>query len=127
MARDSLKEAIEWKTYGVAAGLAGGQVPVRIGSAGSGGPVGVLTASVHGDEGPWGTLAINRMLARASVSELVGTLRVVPVAHPLATEADARQTELDLLDLNNVFPGDKNGTHTQRLAGLLAEEVLDGS
>jgi uncharacterized protein len=127
MASDALREAIKWKTYEVAAGLAGGQVPVRIGTAGSGGPVGVLTASVHGDEGPWGTLAINRMLARASASELTGTLRVVPVAHPLATEADARQTELDLLDLNNVFPGDKNGTHTQRLAGLLAEEVLDGS
>jgi predicted deacylase len=54
-------------------------------------------------------------------------LRVVPVAHPLATEADARQTELDLLDLNNSFPGDENGTHTQRLARLLAEKVLDGS
>jgi predicted deacylase len=54
-------------------------------------------------------------------------LRIVPVAHPLATEADARQTELDLLDLNNSFPGHENGTHTQRLARLLAEKVLDGS
>ena len=127
MASGSLKDAIEWKTCAVAAGLAGGQVPVRIGSVGSGGPVGVLIASVHGDEGPWSTLAINRMLARASAGELVGTLRVVPVAHPLATEADARQTELDLLDLNNAFPGDAHGTHTQRLASLLAEEALDGS
>ena len=48
MASDTLKEAIAWKTYGVAAGLAGGQVPVRIGTAGSGGPAGVLTASLHG-------------------------------------------------------------------------------
>jgi len=127
MADEALASAIEWKTYAVAAGLASGHVPVRIGTAGSGGPVGVLTASVHGDEGPWSTIAINRMLSRADVSELTGILRVVPVAHPLATEADARQTELDLLDLNNSFPGDKNGTHTQRLAGLLAEKVLDGS
>lgn len=127
MAGEMLKDVIGWTTYQVPAGLAGGQVPVRVGTAGGGGPVGVLVASVHGDEGPWGTLAINRMLARAGASELAGTLRVVPVAHPLATEADARQTELDLLDLNNVFPGDKHGTHTQRLASLLAEEVLDGS
>lgn len=127
MPSEVLKDAIDWTTYQVPAGLAAGQVPVRIGTVGSGGPVGVLIASVHGDEGPWGTLAINRMLSRASVSELAGTLRVVPVAHPLATEADARQTGLDLLDLNNAFPGDKHGTHTQRLAGLLAEEVLDGS
>jgi uncharacterized protein len=127
MADEALAGAIDWKTYEVAAGLASGHVPVRIGTAGNGGPVGVLTASVHGDEGPWGTIAINRMLSRVDASELTGTLRVVPVAHPLATEADARQTELDLLDLNNSFPGDKNGTHTQRLASLLAEKVLDGS
>ncbi len=64
---------------------------------------------------------------RQGEGELTGTLRVVPVAHPLATEADARQTEFDLLDLNNSFPGDENGTHTQRLARLLAAKVLDGS
>jgi predicted deacylase len=127
MADDALTDAIHWQTYEVAAGLASGNVPVRIGTAGSGGPVGVLTASVHGDEGPWSTIAINRMLSRVDTSELMGTLRVVPVAHPLATEADARHTELDLLDLNNSFPGDKNGSHTQRLANLLAEKVLDGS
>ena len=126
MANETLADAIGWTTYEVAAGLASGHVPVRIGTAGDGGPVGVLTASVHGDEGPWGTIAINRMLGRAKASEFLGTLRVVPVAHPLATEADARQTELDLLDLNNSFPGDENGTHTQRLARLLAEKVLDG-
>jgi hypothetical protein len=127
MANETLADAIDWTTYEVAAGLASGTVPVRIGTAGNGGPVGVLTASVHGDEGPWSTIAINRMLGRAQASELIGTLRVVPVAHPLATEADARQTELDLLDLNNSFPGNENGTHTQRLARLLAEKVLDGS
>jgi uncharacterized protein len=127
MANETLADAIDWTTYEIAAGLASGNVPVRIGTAGNGGPVGVLIASVHGDEGPWSTIAINRLLSRAKVSELTGTLRVVPVAHPLATEADARQTEFDLLDLNNSFPGDKNGTHTQRLAPLLAEKVLDGS
>lgn len=127
MADEKLTDAIDWKTYEVAAGLASGHVPVRVGTAGDGGPVGVLIASVHGDEGPWSTIAINRMLSRAAASELTGALRIVPVAHPLATEADARQTELDLLDLNNSFPGDENGTHTQRLARLLAEKVLDGS
>jgi predicted deacylase len=127
MAKETLTDAIDWTTYEVAAGLASGQVPVRIGTAGNGGPVGVLVASVHGDEGPWSTIAINRLLGRAASSELTGILRVVPVAHPLATQADARQTELDLLDLNNCFPGDENGTHTQRLAHLLAGKVLDGS
>lgn len=123
----TLRDAMTWTSYPVQASLATGTVDVQVGVVGSGGPVGVLTASVHGDEGPWGTLAINRLLDQTPLSELTGTLRVVPVAHPLATEADARQTHLDLLDLNNAFPGDAAGTHTQRLAAVLAEHALDGS
>jgi predicted deacylase len=127
MSAESLAQTISWKTYDIPAGLAEGSVPVTIGETGSDGPIGLVIASVHGDEGPWGTLAVNRMLARVTRDELIGTLRVVPVAHPLATAADARQTDLDLLDLNNTFPGDSRGTHTQRLAAVLAEHAIDGT
>ena len=127
MSAAPLAHTINWKTYDVPAGLASGSVPVHVGDVGAEGPVGVLIASVHGDEGPWGTLAINRLIARTARDELLGTLRVVPVAHPLATQADARQTDLDLLDLNNVFPGDRHGSHTQRLAAVLAEHAIDGA
>jgi predicted deacylase len=122
-----LSDAVAWEEYPVAAGLASGQVPVRIGRVGSGGPVALLSASVHGDEGPWGTLAINRLLQQTPLEDLTGSLRVVPVAHPLATEADARHTELDLLDLNSSFPGDPSGSHTQRLAAVLAQHAVDGT
>ncbi len=123
----TLKDAISWQEHPVSSSLAYGTVNVRIGSVGQSGPVGVLLASVHGDEGPWGTLAINRMLEQTGLADLRGTLRVVPVAHPLATEADARQTHLDLLDLNNAFPGDPKGSHTQRLAAVIAEHALAGA
>lgn len=123
----SLKDVLTWETHEVASSLAYGTVGVPIGRVGNGGPVGVLTAGVHGDEGPWGTLAINRLLESTPASALRGTIRVVPVAHPLAAEADSRQTDLDLLDLNNAFPGNANGTHTQRLAAVLAEHALDGA
>ena len=126
----SLRDVLTWERYPVSSALAHGTVKVAIGAAsapGANGPVGVLTASVHGDEGPWGTLAINRLLASTPASELRGTLRVVPVAHPLATEADARHTHLDLLDLNASIPGDARGTHTRRLAAVLAEHALDGA
>lgn len=123
----TLAEVIEWTDHPVTSSLAYSTVNVRIGTAGSGGPVGLVVASVHGDEGPWGTLAVNRLLAATPAADLLGTLRVVPVAHPLATEADARQTHLDLLDLNNVFPGDPNGSHTQRLAAMLAEHAVHGA
>lgn len=129
----TLAQALEWSTFDVAADLAAGTVPVRIGEVGgevggeARGPVGVLLASVHGDEGPWGTLAINELLSSTTRDQLLGRVRVVPVAHPLATAADARQSELDLLDLNSSFPGDAKGTHTQRLAAVLAEHALDGA
>ncbi|WP_433261065.1 succinylglutamate desuccinylase/aspartoacylase family protein [Actinosynnema sp. CS-041913] len=123
----TLAETIQWSDYPVTSSLAYGSVDVRIGTVGEGGPVGLLVASVHGDEGPWGTLAVNRLLAGVRREELLGTLRVVPVAHPLATEADARQTHLDLLDLNSSFPGDLRGSHTQRLAAVLAEHAVDGA
>ncbi|SES45124.1 succinylglutamate desuccinylase/aspartoacylase family protein [Actinokineospora terrae] len=123
----TLAGAISWTDHPVTSSLAYGTVDVRVGTVGTGGPVGLVVASVHGDEGPWGTLAVNRLLAETPLDDLVGTLRVVPVAHPLATEADARQTHLDLLDLNGVFPGDPNGSHTQRLAAVLAEHAVDGT
>lgn len=127
MADGSIADALKWNAFEVAADLAAGSIPLRVAEIGDKGPVGVLLASVHGDEGPWGTLAINEMLAAATTDELLGTLRVVPVAHPLATAADARHTDLDLLDLNSSFPGDQRGSHTQRLAAVIAEQALNGS
>jgi hypothetical protein len=94
---------------------------------GSGSPLALVTAGVHGDEGPWGAWAIRRLLEATPMSELQGTLRVVPTANPLAMEADSRNAPLDMLDLNRVFPGDKQGSHTERLAATLVEQALAGA
>src|SRR2546426_8531323 len=61
------------------------------------------------------------------MSDLIGTLRVVPVSNPLAMEADARCAPLDVLDLNRVFPGNPNGSHTERLAAILTEHAVNGA
>lgn len=122
-----LKDALVWEEHAVATTAAYGSVKVKIGRVGSGSPVGLLTASVHGDEGPWGTRAIWKLLETTPLSDLKGSLRVVPVAHPLAMEADSRTTVLDTLDLNSSFPGSPTGTHTQRLAAVLAEHAVDGT
>jgi predicted deacylase len=122
-----LKDAIIWQDYPVPSTAAYGSVHVRIGRVGSGSPVGLLTASVHGDEGPWGVRAIVKLLAQTPLSDLKGSLRVVPVANPLAMEADSRYSSLDVLDLNSTFPGNPFGSHTQRLAAVLAEHAVDGA
>lgn len=122
-----LKDALVWEEYPVPSTAAYGHLNVRIGRVGSGSPVGLLTASVHGDEGPWGTRAITKLLEQTPLSELKGSLRVVPVANPMAMEADSRYSALDVLDLNSTFPGSPSGSHTQRLAAVLAEHAVDGA
>jgi predicted deacylase len=123
----TLKDAIVWEEHAVPSTAAYGSLRVRIGRVGSGSPVGLLTASVHGDEGPWGVRAITMLLEQTPLSDLKGSLRVVPVANPMAMEADSRYSSLDVLDLNSVFPGNAAGSHTQRLAAVLAEHAVDGA
>jgi len=123
----SLLDAVQWKRFPVATGAASGQIGVAVGEIGSGSPVALVTAGVHGDEGPWGAWAIRKLLAQTPLDELRGTLRVVPTANPLAMEADARNAPLDVLDLNRVFPGNASGSHTERLAATLVEHAVSGA
>jgi predicted deacylase len=127
MSATMLRDGITWEDFNVPTTAAYGSVKVRIGKIGTGSPVGLLTASVHGDEGPWGARAIWKLLEQTPLSDLRGSLRIVPVANPLAMEADTRYAALDVLDLNSTFPGSPGGTHTQRLAAVLAEHAVDGT
>jgi predicted deacylase len=122
-----LLHALKWKRISIPAGAAVGQVELSIGQVGSGGPVALVAAGVHGDEGPWGAWAIRKLLERTPLDDLRGTLRVVPVANPFAMEADARNAPFDTLDLNRTFPGDPKGSHTDRLAAALVENAIDGA
>jgi predicted deacylase len=119
----SLVELVTWKRIPVPAGAAAGQVEFAVGQVGGGKPVALLVAGIHGDEGPWGSWAIHKLLRQTSADDLRGALRIVPVANPLAMEADARNAPLDMLDLNRVFPGDSAGSYTERVAALLAQQV----
>ena len=123
----TLRDHITWTDVAVGVGAAAGALNVRIGQVGSGQPTALVTAGIHGDEGPWGAWAIHKFLAATPLADLVGTLRVVPCTNPLAMEADARCAPLDVLDLNRVFPGNPNGSHTERLAALLAEHAVQGA
>jgi len=122
-----LINAMTWQRIPVGAGAAVGAIELAVGNVGSGKPVALITAGIHGDEGPWGSWAIHKLLDKTSLDDLQGTLRVVPVANPLAMEADARNAPLDTLDLNRVFPGNAEGSHTERLAAALVAHAVDGA
>src|SRR5258706_8070349 len=123
---DMLIKHVTWQQYPVPATAAVGNIQVHVGRVGSGSPIGLLTASVRGDEGPWGTRAIRKLLETTPLSDLKGSLRLVPVANPMAMEANNRNSILDVLDLNASFPGDPKGSHTQRLAHVLAVNAVHG-
>jgi predicted deacylase len=115
----SLYSAVRWQTTPLPH-LAHSDAELLVGTVGDGGPHTLITAGMHGDEGPWGALAIRRLLTLPSAS-LRGTLQIVMAANPTAAEIDARCSPVDQLDLNRSFPGDAEGSHSERLAAHIAE------
>ena len=84
-----------------------------------------LVAGVHGDEYD-GIRALQTVVQDlpARVSSLIGSLMIIPVANPLAFGAGQRRTPLDDRDLNRAFPGEPEGTVSERLAHLLCRDLL---
>ncbi len=121
-----LADQVNWREVWIGAGAASGSAALTVGSVGSGRPVALVAAGVHGDEGPWGAWAIRRLLERLPARWLAGSLRLLPVANPLAMAADARCAPLDGLDLNRSFPGREDGSHTEMLAAAIVREALAG-
>ncbi|CAN5824542.1 succinylglutamate desuccinylase/aspartoacylase family protein [soil metagenome] len=115
----TLYESLSWRRLSIPADSATGAVDIRVGEGGDAGPTAFLCAGVHGDEGPWGGLALREVLALPR-TRLTGRICVVLAANPLAAQADARNAPLDGLDLNRSFPGSSQGSHTEHLAATLA-------
>jgi len=88
------------------------------------GPVVGITGAVHGDE-TVGVEVIRRLSHTVNPEEMTGSLWLIPVANPLAYEALTRNTPLDMHNLNRVFPGDRGGWLTEKIADTLTREFLD--
>jgi predicted deacylase len=94
---------------------------------GTAGPVVGVSASIHGDE-PLGTEVIRRLAAHLAQPgvKLRGTVRLLPVANPLAYETNTRHTVLDHLNMNRIFPGDADGWVTEQIAAKISAHFLTG-
>ncbi len=88
------------------------------------GPVLGLSAVIHGDE-IIGAEILRRVYERLDEAELSGTVKMMPVANPLAFESLTRNTPLDMNNLNRVFPGDPKGWVTDQLAHSIVTNFLD--
>lgn len=118
-------ERMRWREIPIGVTSAFGRSSLLMGEFGAGQPGVLITAGIHGDEGPWGAWAIQRLLSGIDEDHLRGFLRVVPMANPLAMEADKRNAPVDQLDLNRAFPGDEHGSYTERIAHILSTRGLE--
>ena len=74
-----------------------------------------VSAMVHGDEIE-GLLIVRELWRTIDASELAGSLWLMPVANPLAMEAISRNTPIDMLDMNRLFPGTPDGWLSEQQA-----------
>ena len=102
----------------------GTRIPVTIIHGKTKGTVLALVAGVHGYEYP-PILALYRLKGMVDPAGLEGTLVLVHIANlPSFQRRTIYYNPFDWKNLNRVFPGDANGTLSQRIARVLNDEVI---
>ncbi len=116
---------LDWIAVGTLASGAPLRVPVHTITGDRPGPTVGISAGIHGDEIP-PIEAIRRFVAGLNAADLHGTLRVMPVANPLAVQGLTRHTPQDMQNLNRIFPGDPDGWLSEQLAHAIVAHFLPG-
>lgn len=102
----------------------GTRIPVTIIHGKTKGTVLALVAGVHGYEYP-PILALYRLKGMVDPSTLEGTLVLVHIANlPSFQRRTIYYNPFDWKNLNRVFPGDANGTLSQRIARVLNDKII---
>ncbi len=83
-------------------------------------PLAVVTAGVHGDEYE-GPAAVAELAGRLDGGMLAGSAILIPVVNSMAWRAAQRTSPGDGLNLARTFPGNANGSPTERLAAHVFE------
>lgn len=102
-------------------------IPLTLVNGAHPGPRVLITAGVHGGEFT-GIDAATRLAALLEPGEVHGQVIVCPVANPPAVyQGRLGVSPLDGVNINRVFPGDPDGSPTERLAAWLFTHLLDGT
>ncbi|MGF1545494.1 MAG: succinylglutamate desuccinylase/aspartoacylase family protein [Parvularculaceae bacterium] len=99
-------------------------IPITVLKGATAGPTVLMTAGVHGYEfAP--ILAAARLAEELDPEELSGDVVLVRIAHVAAFEARSPYVNpYDRKNLNRSFPGDPNGSQTERVAAALSAQVM---
>jgi predicted deacylase len=100
------------------------QIPISVINGAKPGKILALVAGVHPFEyAP--ILALYRVQASIDARSLAGTILIVHIANlPSFQRRTIYYGPSDWKNLNRVFPGDLNGTLTQRIAAVITEQVV---
>jgi predicted deacylase len=82
-----------------------------------------ISAGIHGEEAV-GVEIVYRFLTSYDLRGLAGRLLVLPVANPFSYAAITRNTPIDMMNLNRIFPGNPDGMLTEQMAHKMAEGYL---
>ncbi len=98
------------------------QLPITVIKNGDG-PCVALLAGLFGDESN-GTLALSKLARSLDAAQIKGTVIILPCLNPPAAKHQCRLSPLDNKNLNRCFPGDINGSISERIAELVVKEVI---
>jgi len=87
------------------------------------GPVVWLTACAHGDEVS-GMVIIQEIFKHIRRTLLKGAVYAFPLMNPIGFETSSRYITLSKEDLNRSFPGDKNGSLSERIADQIFGTII---
>ena len=87
------------------------------------GPTTLVMGGLHGDEYE-GPVAINSLANTLDTGELDGRLILLPAVNVMAFMAGTRLTPDDGLNMNRVFPGNRHGSITQRIADWITNTLV---
>jgi hypothetical protein len=88
------------------------------------GPTVGVSAMIHGDELE-GLLIARDLYRTLDPAQLHGSVWILGVANPLAMEGITRNTPIDMLDMNRLFPGAPDGWLSEQQAYAIAHEFID--
>lgn len=98
------------------------RVPVMIASGSEDGPVLWINAGVHGEEIS-GIYAIHRLFEGLDPKMIKGTVVATPGCNPLGLKGHNKFTPEDQLDMDQQFPGRRNGWLSEQMAYNFFNEV----
>jgi predicted deacylase len=99
-------------------------IPVLVVNGAAPGPRIGITAMIHGDEIE-GLLIVRELWRTIDPATLSGVLLMMPVANPLAMEAISRNTPIDMLDMNRLFPGAADGWLSEQQAHAITTGFIN--